>query len=130
MALVVLDASVVIGFRDPEDALHEASVAAVSHYRTDQFLIPVTVYAEILVGPFRAGPRAVDALDAFVQELPVQVDGITTEMARAAARLRSRTGVRLPDALVIAFTEAKRADVVLTGDARWRKLSRRVRLVT
>lgn len=129
MALVVLDASVIIGFRDPEDALHDASVAAISQHRTDEFVIPVTVYAEILVGPFRTGPRAVEALDKFVEELPIRVDGITTEMARAAARLRGRRGVRLPDALVIAFAEAKRADVLLTGDARWRRLSRRVRVV-
>ena len=36
MALVVLDASIVIGFLDPEDALHDACVAALLQYQAAQ----------------------------------------------------------------------------------------------
>ncbi len=57
MALVVLDASVIIGFLDPEDVLHEVSVAALTERQRDDLVAPASVYAEILVAPYRAASR-------------------------------------------------------------------------
>lgn len=130
MALVVLDASVVIGFLDPEDTLHTASVRAVSAHRDDDLRLPASAYAEILVAPHRAGVDAVAAIEIFLTDLVIKVEPITKEVATSAARLRAeRRTLRLPDALVLATAEELGADAVLSGDASWAKISERVTVV-
>ena len=130
MALVVLDSSVVIAFLDPDDALHEPAVPALTDHRHDELVIPASVYAEILVGPYRRGSEAVAEVEAFRADLDVRVEAVTEAIARAAARLRSGSrSLRLPDALVIATADEIDAEKVLTGDASWAAISRRVTLV-
>jgi hypothetical protein len=43
VAIVVLDASVVMGFLDADDAHHRASVAALAARRGEQLVLPVSV---------------------------------------------------------------------------------------
>lgn len=126
MALVVLDASAVIGFLDPGDSLHPACVAGLRSHQHDDLVLPASAYAEILVGPFRAGAEAVAAIDAFLADFSVTVAPLTPLRARTAARLRSgHRSLRLPDALVLATAEELEAEVVLTGDASWRRVTKR-----
>ena len=130
MALVVLDASVIIGFLDPEDVLHDACVDALSRHQHDELVVPASVYAEILVAPYRTSADAVAGVEAFLADFAVKVEPVTAAIARAAARLRSeRQGLRIPDALVLASAEEIDADVVLSGDESWTKTSRRVTVV-
>jgi predicted nucleic acid-binding protein len=130
VALVVLDASIIIGFLDPEDALNEVSVNALSEHQHDDLVAPASVYAEILVAPYRAGPNAVSEVESFLADFAVRIEPITEPITRTAARLRSQhRRVRLPDAFVIAVGDEIDADVVLTGDESWAKLSKRVAVV-
>lgn len=130
MALVIVDASVIIGFLDPDAALHDASVTALARHQHDALEIPASVYAEILVAPYRKGARAVAEVEAFLSDCAVKIEPITGAVARGAAQLRSRReGLRLPDALVLATADEVGADTVLTGDESWTKISRRVTLV-
>ena len=130
MALVVLDASVIIGFLDLEDALHDACVAAFSEHQHDNLLIPASVYAEILVAPYRTSTEAVAEVDAFLSDFAVKVEAITAAIARTAAQLRSgHKSLRIPDALVLATADEIDADIVLTGDESWTKIRRRVTVV-
>lgn len=130
MAVAVLDASVIIAFLDPRDALHDASVAVISEYQQHELVIPASCYAEILVGPYRAGADAVAEVEAFLSDFAVDVQPITSGVARAAARLRSTwTSLRLPDAFVLAAGDEIGADVILSGDASWPKISRLVTVV-
>lgn len=130
MALVVVDSGVLIGFLDADDALHQASRRALAERDRDDLRIPASVYAEVLVAPFRTGTRAVRAVDEFLTEWSIQVEAVTAPIARRAAGLRARRrGLRLPDALVIALAEELDADALLTADAAWRRISRRVVVV-
>jgi predicted nucleic acid-binding protein len=130
VALVVLDASVVIGFLDADDALHDPSVAALAARQVDELVIPASAYAETLVAPYRTGERAVQEVEQFLADFAIAVGDITRDVARTAARLRSgRAGLRLPDALVIAFGEEVGADAVLTADRTWSKVTSRTVLV-
>ena len=130
MALVVLDASVVIAFLDPDDALHDAAVAALTEHQHDELLIPTSAYAEILVAPHRRGAQAVAEVEAFLSDLSIRLEVLTTAIARAAAKLRSESRrLRLPDALVLATAEELGAEVVLTGDESWARISDRVTLI-
>jgi predicted nucleic acid-binding protein len=127
--VTVLDASIIIGFLDPGDGLHPACVVALTAHQRDNFVIPASVYAEILVAPCRKGSAAVAEVEAFLVDLAVTVEPVTAAIARAAARLRSRhAALRLPDALVLATADDLDA-TVLTGDASWTKISPRATVV-
>lgn len=130
MALVVLDASVVIAFLDPDDALHDAAVEALAQHQHDELLIPLSVYAEILVAPYRRGAEAVAEVEAFLADFAVRIATMTPQIARAAAKLRSESrSLRLPDALVLATADDFDADSLLTGDESWVPISGRVTLI-
>jgi predicted nucleic acid-binding protein len=130
VALVALDASVIIAFLDPDDALHDAAVEAVTEHQHDELVIPLSVYAEILVAPYRRGAEAVAEVEAFLADFAVRIETLTPAIARAAAKLRSEfRSLRLPDALVLATADAFAADNVLTGDESWARISARVTLV-
>ena len=130
MALVVLDASVVIAFLDPDDALHDAAVQALAEHQHDDLVIPASVHAEILVAPYRSSADAVAEVEGFLSDLAVRTEAITVEIARGAARLRSGSrSLRLPDALVLATGDEMEAEKVLTGDEAWAAISTRVTVV-
>lgn len=128
MGAVVLDASVVIGWLDADDAHHTAAEGALSALAEQDLRLPASAYSEVLVRPAAAGAAddVRDALAAF----GVGVDPVDQTAAEAAAGLRARHAtLRLPDALVLGHAESIGADIVLTTDARWKRFSRRVRVV-
>jgi predicted nucleic acid-binding protein len=130
VALVVLDASVVIAFLDPDGALHDAAVAAFIEHQHDELVIPASAFSEILVAPNRRGAEAVAEVEAFLSDFSIRVEALTPAIARAAAKLRSESRtLRLPDALVLATAAELGAEVVLTGDESWAKVSDTVTLI-
>jgi predicted nucleic acid-binding protein len=133
MGPVVLDASVVLALLDPQDALHEPASAAARRCRDqdEEFILPASVLAEVLVGAARRGEAALTAtrqrtVAAFGSPYPVD-----EEVAVAAARRQACHRVlRLPDALVLATGDACGAGKVLTGDKRWAGMDERVLVLT
>ncbi len=122
MGLIHLDAGVVIGLLDADDAHHEsANAALVRVMRTsDRVAMAASSFAECLVGPQRRGPRAVAVVEDLVERLPIEIVDLDREIARTAASLRAQhTQLRLPDALVIATAIEKSADELLTTDRKW-----------
>jgi predicted nucleic acid-binding protein len=134
MALTILDAGVVIAILDSSDIHHAAAREAVrgAANRGDELALPVSAYAEVLVGPFRQSDEAAATVDAFLAALPARVEPETREIARAAARLRAQHGpkLRLPDALVVATALELDASLLLTTDADWPSLAVPVRVIT
>ncbi len=125
MALVVVDASVLIALLDPADALHEAASAALTRHAGDDLKLPASAYSECMMGPARLGELR--AAQQAVASLLMDIVPITDRIAEHAAELRARhPKLRLPDALVIATGSTLRADVVLTGDASWRRLGKAI----
>jgi predicted nucleic acid-binding protein len=129
---VVLDASVVLALFDPKDALHTAATAAARNQRNAgaTFLLPATVLTEVLVGAARMNAAEMDkarrqAVAAFGAPWPSDE---RVAVAAALRRARHRT-LRLPDALVLATADVAAADMVLTGDQRWRNLDPRVEVI-
>lgn len=132
MGTVVLDASVVLGLLDPEDALHRAAARAVRRHRAAgaKLALPASVLAEVLVGAARRGEEELDTrrrqlLAAFGPPLPADE---AVAVAAAALRARHRT-LRLPDAFVLATAEVAAAQAVLTGDRKWADIDPRTELV-
>lgn len=103
MGALILDASVLIGLLDSEDAHHSRAVEDVE--TADQtaraLLTPASAYSEALVAFARAN-RVADARDA-IAGMGITVVPLTNTIAERAAELRARhDGLRLPDAIVLA----------------------------
>jgi PIN domain nuclease of toxin-antitoxin system len=127
--VVVLDASVVIGFGDANDAHHEAAVAALAANCDHDLLIPASAYAETLVRPYEHSEKAAAKAERAIAELPIQVVPIDADIARQAARLRARRrSLTLGDAPVLGTGEELPARV-LTTDGEWPKVSRRAKVI-
>jgi predicted nucleic acid-binding protein len=130
VALIVVDASVLIAFLGADDALHDAAVTALMDAGDDELIIAATTHLELLVGPYRRGERQAQRVKAFVRAAPLRVEPVTEAIADAAAKLRARyRALALPDALTLAVAHSVSADIVLTADRRWRTIDRRVRVV-
>ncbi len=122
---VVIDTSVVISYLNGGDAFSDAAaivfddlVADGSHPAT---LSAVTV-TECLVHPFRAGPAAAATVGTFLTHFAnLHVRTIDADLAVQAARVRALTGLRTPDAMVIATAVVDGIPTVVSADDRWRK---------
>jgi predicted nucleic acid-binding protein len=81
-------------------------------------LVSTVSVAELLIEPFRAGPAAVSAVDAFLRQPSLGIVEVDEDVARSAAELVAREQVgRLPDAL-IAATGLRYGLPIVTGDRR------------
>ena len=122
MALIHLDAGVLIGFLDADDAHHPGSRAVVEEAlrSNDRLAMAASAFAECLVGPARRGDRAVGIVSALRERLPIEIVAVDLTTAVTAARLSARHRVlRLPDALVLATASEAHADRLVTTDRRW-----------
>ena len=113
--MIVLDASALIAFLAPADALHERAMESVLTAGPDALGISPITHAEVLVGPVRAGTlertqQALAALD--VREVPLPADG-----ALRLAGLRSRSRLPLPDCCVVLAAQ-QCGGAILTFDER------------
>jgi predicted nucleic acid-binding protein len=123
MGVALLDTSVVIGALNRDDPLHAAASRAVRVERDRHALaISALTYAEILVGPLRAGGHAVEVVERFAAQ--VRIVELSREIARLAAELRVARGLKLPDAVIVATGMRLEADVIVTADARWKGIER------
>jgi predicted nucleic acid-binding protein len=123
MGVALLDTSIVIGALNRDDALHEIAGRAVMTERDRHALaISALTYAEILVGPLRAGGRAVEVVERFAAQ--VRIVELSPAIARLAAELRATRGLKLPDAVIVATGLRLEADVIVTADARWKGIPR------
>jgi PIN domain nuclease of toxin-antitoxin system len=120
----------VIAFLDPADAQHARARAALAANLSEELVLPASVFAEVLVGPYRHGPASVATVEQFVADFAMRIQPITADIARRAAILRSRdAALKLPDAFVLATGDALDASTVLTADQGWPKLSTRARVI-
>ncbi len=126
MGLTILDASILIAVLDADDAHHKAARAGLAARLAagDTFVVPVSAYAETLVGAFGRDEAAASTVEAFIEALPARIEPATAVIGREAARLRAAHGARLklPDAFVVSTARQLGADRVLTADRRWPKV--------
>lgn len=103
MAVVALDADVLIAFLDASDAQHDTAVDTLRPRLStgEQLLIAASVYAEILVRPLQRGTD--QTVDAFIDAIGAKIVPIDRHIARRAAQLRgAHRALRLPDAISLA----------------------------
>lgn len=129
MALTVLDASVLIALLDPDDAHHRHARDALDVHADDDLRAPAHTLAEALVHPARAGKER--EARRLIAALEIAIDSVDETVAVAAAKLRAEHGpaLRMPDALVLAYADTRKARSLLTTDQSWARWSRRVEVL-
>ena len=124
MGALILDASVLIGLLDSEDAHHTRAVAEIEAADNSRrrLVAPATAYSEALVAFAREG-RTSEARGA-ISGMGLNVEPLTAAMAERAAELRSQHArLRLPDAMVLACA-AELDGELLTYDDRLAAIAR------
>jgi predicted nucleic acid-binding protein len=113
--VIVLDASVLIGYLDGADSHHEAAQALLTRVVDDDLgAYPLTL-AEVLVVPARTG--RLDAVLSVLRDIDVQALPFPTDTAVRLAELRADTGLKMPDCCVLLSAEEAGADIA-SFDAR------------
>jgi predicted nucleic acid-binding protein len=113
--MIVVDASVLIAFLDPNDAHHSVAVQILEDASPPLLVHPITA-AEVLVAPVRND--VADAVWADLMAIGVEIDDTPIDPL-LLARLRVKTGCKMPDCCVLA-TAATHNTAVATFDAQLR----------
>lgn len=115
---VALDTDVVVGFLDRSDVHHDDAVAAVlAAAREGDIVASNITLAEVLTGA-RIGHHSVTVVRGFFSELVSRRIGVDEVVAERAAEIRADSGLRLPDALVLASAMVDEdVEAIITGDA-------------
>lgn len=107
--MIVLDASVLIGYLDATDAHHERAVALLTREVEEDLAANILTVAEILVAPTRSGQhgKVLDILD----DLAVETLGfpIPAGAPVALAQLRAGTQLKMPDCCVLLSARDQKA---------------------
>jgi predicted nucleic acid-binding protein len=123
--LILLDSTVIVGFLDADDALHEVSVAKLRELAgAHPLAASVVSYAEVMTGAalgHHPEERVTGFFDALVREL-LPVD---REVATRASKIRGkRRSLPMPDALILATADLHdEIDTVLCADSDWPKVT-------
>jgi predicted nucleic acid-binding protein len=132
MGKVVIDTSVVLALFDANDAHHEAASESVAGLQPSDpvYLLSAVVYAEAMVAAARISAAERLHTRGLLRRGFGPVYEVDERVAEEAAMLRAaHRWLRLPDALVLATADVERADVILTCDKRWAKVSPKVQVV-
>ncbi len=122
-AYLLIDSSVALAYlagSEPTSPLAEQLFDAfVATGRNPASLSTVTVQ-EILVRPFRGGVAAVATAEGFLRHFAeIRLVPVSYDVAREAARIRAATGLRAPDALIMATALVTEVDILVTNDRSW-----------
>jgi predicted nucleic acid-binding protein len=112
--VIVLDASVLIAYLDAEDAQHRTAESLLAREVDDEFAVNPLTLAEVLVGPSRIG--RLDAARSALRELEVTEQPFPADTAVRLARLRTDTGLRMPDCCVLLAAQDATARVAAFDD--------------
>lgn len=121
MALILLDSTVIVGFLDADDALHEPTVAAFHRIVGTHVLVAsVITYAEVMTG-VSLGHHSEDVVNGFFDVLVKDLLPVDRAVAARAATLRgARRSLRIPDALILATADLHdEIETVLCADEDW-----------
>ncbi len=105
--MIVLDASVLIGYLDAGDAHHERATALLAREVDDDFAVNLLTLAEILVAPTRTGRR--DKVLGILDDLGVETLPFPPGSAVTLAQLRAETLLKMPDCCVLFSAHDRRA---------------------
>ncbi len=122
--MILLDSTVIVGFLDADDALHEASVARLREIISSHLLVASVVSnAEVMTG-VSLGHHPKKSVEGFFDILIKDLLPVDVPVAARAATLRGkRKSLSMPDALILATADIEpEVETVLCADADWPKV--------
>ena len=125
MRHVSLDTGIFIAATDARDPRRACATWLLTSVERGHFRCTISVInaAELLVGAIAKGPDAGFTTQSHIRNFPnLVVAPLTLDLATDAADLRAKTGLPLPDAIVIATAMAMSCDVLIHGDRDWRRV--------
>lgn len=124
---LVVDSSVVLAYLTGNEPASEDARRLFDGFiatgRNRASISTITV-GEILVRPFRQGSAAVAMAESFLRHFgDIALVDVTYSVAREAARIRAVCGLRMPDAVILASALEVDAELLVTSDHSWRRLT-------
>jgi predicted nucleic acid-binding protein len=105
VAVVVFDADVLIAYLNRDDAHHADAVERMRRALEPgtRRLVSAVNYTEVLIGPLQtAGKAGAETVDAMLVRFGIETVQVDMALARRAAAVRARTGLKVPDAYALA----------------------------
>jgi predicted nucleic acid-binding protein len=105
VAVIVFDADVLIAFLGRDDVNHGKAVERMRSALEPgcERLVSAVNYSEVLIGPLqRLGASGARAVDSMFSRFGIETVPVDLALARRAAGVRARTGLKLPDAYALA----------------------------
>jgi predicted nucleic acid-binding protein len=124
VGLILLDSTVIVGFLDADDALHEVTVASFKKIASSHPMVASVIsYAEVMTG-VSLGHHPKQNVEGFFDALVRDILPVDRAIAARAATLRGkRKSLPMPDALILATADSEpEIDVVLCADGDWPKV--------
>jgi predicted nucleic acid-binding protein len=124
VGLILLDSTVIVGFLDADDALHEAAVARFKEIvGSHPLIVSVISYAEVMTG-VSLGHHPQQHVEGFFDVLVKDLLPVDRPIAARAAALRGkRKSLSMPDALILATADLQpEVETVLCADGDWPKV--------
>lgn len=123
---VLLDTSTLIAYHQPAEAAHALAKHVLVRIgnQTDPLVgyYAMVTAAELLIRPIRTGTAELTFMHEFLTGSP-KLRGLVMDFAVAqqAATVRAATGLRLPDAIVVASGLLAGCEAILTNDEAWHR---------
>ncbi|MBI3979289.1 MAG: PIN domain-containing protein [Chloroflexi bacterium] len=123
---ILLDSSSVIAYHTAGEAAHGLAKHLLDRVQEDadplRASISVITAAEVLIRPHRTGLAEFTYMHAFLTTFPnLTVLPMDLTVAAQAATLRSVTGLKLPDAMIVASALLAGCEAVVSNDAPWKR---------
>jgi len=124
VGLTLLDSTVIVGFLDADDALHDVTVARFKEIvGSHPLAASVISYAEVMTG-VSLGHHPKEGVEGFFEAFVKVLLPVDRSVAARAATLRGRRkSLSMPDALILASADLD-ADIetILCADGDWPKV--------
>lgn len=123
---VLLDSGTLIAYHNHTEGAHLLAKHLLKRIEDNSdplrgFLSAVSA-AELLIRPHRAGPTEFTFMHTFLTSFPnLTALPMDLSVATQAATIRSITGLRLPDAIVIASGLLAGCEVIISNDEKWKR---------
>jgi hypothetical protein len=124
VGLILLDSTIIVGFLDADDALHEIAVTRLREIiGSHPLAASVISYAELMTG-VSLGHHSHERVDGFFDALVKDLFPVDRKVAARAAALRGKhVSLRMPDALILATADLHEdIDTIICADDGWPKV--------
>lgn len=123
--MILLNSTVIVGFLDADDALHDAAASRLRELAGDHPLAASVVsYAEVMTGAV-LGHHSQEHVTGFFDALIRDLLPVDKAVAARAFKIRGkRRSLPMPDALILATADLHpEIDTVLCGDGDWPRIT-------